>query len=125
MTGEMRHAGGPADGCAACGGGGAADGVVDRQWRHVLGMDAQLVEPSVVRALYGQPRLRELFPVVSHGVVYLSRRAEHPWTDDVPVLHRRAGGGFVVIRHSDGVTLGESDSLQEAVGLVVGNLPTG
>ncbi|WP_406399846.1 DUF6193 family natural product biosynthesis protein [Streptomyces sp. NBC_00879] len=65
------------------------------------------------------------FPIISHGSLHLSRCTQFPWTRDVPALYRRQGGGFTVIRLSDGVTLGETETVEEAVKLIVANLPEG
>jgi hypothetical protein len=57
--------------------------VVSAQWQQVLAYDSYTVDPAVPRAAFAHPRLRELFPMVSHGILYLSRCTQYPWTHDV------------------------------------------
>ena len=99
--------------------------IVALEWQHVLAEDAEFINPEVTRGAYARPELRALFPLISHGSVHLSRCTQFPWTRDVPALYRRQGGGFTVIRLSDGVTLGEPETVEEAVKLIVANLPEG
>ncbi|WP_406303169.1 DUF6193 family natural product biosynthesis protein [Streptomyces sp. NBC_00885] len=102
----------------------AAD-IVSAKWQTVLAYADHKINPATTRAAYAQPRLRELFPVVSHGVLYLNRCTGFPAPADVPVVYRLSGGGFQVVRESDGVNLGEPTTLEEAFALVVANLPEG
>ncbi|MFJ5227903.1 DUF6193 family natural product biosynthesis protein [Streptomyces sp. NPDC088400] len=95
------------------------------EWQHVLDEDEGLVDPKMTRMAYARPELRELFPLVTHGSLHFSRCTQRPWTRDVPALYPRPAGGCTVIRLSDGVTLGETGTLEEAVALVVNNLPSG
>lgn len=99
--------------------------VVSAQWQQVLAYDSYTVDPAMPRAAFAHPRLRELYPVVSHGALYLNRCTGFPTPGDVGALFRRAGGGFIVIRHSDRAVLGEPDTVEEAVELIVRNLPDG
>ncbi|MFD9221876.1 DUF6193 family natural product biosynthesis protein [Streptomyces sp. NPDC060064] len=95
------------------------------EWQHVLAEDKQLVSPEFARIAFARPELRTLFPLITHGSLHFSRCTQRPWTRDVPALYPRAGGGFTVIRLSDGVTLGETETVEEAVELIVANLPEG
>jgi hypothetical protein len=104
---------------------GNAAEIVAAQWRSVLAYDDDLIDSAMPRAAFAHPRLRELYPVVSHGALYLNRCTGFPTPGDVGALFRRAGGGFIVIRHSDGAVLGEPDTVEEAVELIVSNLPDG
>lgn len=104
---------------------GNAAEIVAAQWRSVLAYDDDLIDSAMPRAAFAHPRLRELYPVVSHGALYLNRCTGFPTPGDVGALFRRAGGGFIVIRHSDGAVLGEPDTVEEAVELIVRNLPAG
>ncbi len=99
--------------------------IVAEEWSNILDYDADLINPTMPRAAYANPRLRELFPVVSHGALYFSRCIRRPRKHDVATLFRRGGGGFVVIRQSDGTTLGEPETVEEAIDLIVANLPEG
>ncbi|MFH8471458.1 DUF6193 family natural product biosynthesis protein [Streptomyces sp. NPDC018000] len=99
--------------------------IVAEKWKAILDFEDDLINPAMPRAAYADPRLRELFPLVSHGALYLSRCTRFPWDQDVGTLFPRAGGGFMVIRQSDGTILGEPETVEEAVALIVANLPEG
>lgn len=99
--------------------------IVAAAWKTILDYEGGLIDPAMPRAAHAHPRLRELFPTVSHGALYLSRCIRYPRPHDVGALFRRSGGGFMVIRQSDGTVLGEPDTVEEAVALIVANLPEG
>jgi hypothetical protein len=99
--------------------------IVALEWQSVLAEDAETVDPQVPRSAYAHPELRQLFPLISHGTLYLSRCTRFPYTRDVPTVFRRTVGGYTVIRLSDGATLGETATLDEAIVLVAENLPPG
>ncbi|MCX4819177.1 DUF6193 family natural product biosynthesis protein [Streptomyces sp. NBC_01142] len=101
----------------------AAAEIVAAEWQSILALEDGLIDPAVVRAAYAQPRLRELHPGVSHGVLWLSRCTDFP-RSHVPVVYRLGRGGYQVTAQSVG-TLGEVDTLEEAFALVVANLPEG
>ncbi|MFF3685281.1 DUF6193 family natural product biosynthesis protein [Streptomyces sp. NPDC002187] len=100
----------------------AAD-IVAAEWRYFLEEAQDLINPATVRAAYAQPRLRELFPFVSHGTLYLSRCTGLPGSF-VPVVYSLVGGGFQVHARCVG-SLGEVDTVEEAYALVAANLPEG
>ncbi|WP_283164963.1 DUF6193 family natural product biosynthesis protein [Streptomyces sp. HU2014] len=79
----------------------------------------------MVRAAHAHPRLRVLFPTVSHGSLQLSRCTRSPWTRDVPALFRRSGGGYTIVHFGHGGIIGEPDTIEEAIDLIVANLPPG
>lgn len=58
--------------------------IVAAEWATVLAYGPERVDPIVPRTACGHPALRELFPMVGHGVLYLSRCTQYPWTHDVP-----------------------------------------
>ncbi|MFD9290265.1 DUF6193 family natural product biosynthesis protein [Streptomyces sp. NPDC060030] len=97
--------------------------IVAAAWRGLFSLGDDLIDSAMLHAAYAEPRLRELFPKVSHGALRFSRCTRYPWTKDVGTLLRRAGGGFVVHRQSDGALLGEPETVEEAVALIVANLP--
>ncbi|MFD9221871.1 DUF6193 family natural product biosynthesis protein [Streptomyces sp. NPDC060064] len=97
--------------------------IVAAEWRYHLEEDEGLVDPAMVRAAYAQPRLRELYPMVSHGTLYLSRCTDYPGSF-VPVVYRMVRGGYQVTARSIG-SLGEVNTVEEAFALVVANLPEG
>ncbi|HET6357136.1 DUF6193 family natural product biosynthesis protein [Streptomyces sp.] len=96
---------------------------VATQWRQLMEAGESLVDPAMVRAAYAQPRLRELSPGVSHGVMFFSRGTGPSATRVGGYVYPREGGRFWV-RGPLGVgTLGEVDTLDEAFALVVAGLP--
>ncbi|MFF5491056.1 DUF6193 family natural product biosynthesis protein [Streptomyces virginiae] len=99
--------------------------IVATAWRTVLDHGPDRVDPAVPRAAYVHPTLRELFPAVSHGVLYLSRCTEFPWTLDIGTAFPQAGGGYRVRRQSDDTLLGVTDTVEEAYRLIAAHLPEG
>jgi len=99
--------------------------IVALEWQSVLAEDAGLTDPQVPHSAYAYPELRQLFPGISHGTLFLSRCTRYPLTRDIPTVYSRVGGGYTVIRLSDGVRLRETATLDEAYALVVANLPPG
>ncbi|PHQ48054.1 hypothetical protein BLA24_31890 [Streptomyces cinnamoneus] len=104
--------------------------IVAAAWQRVLAMDENLVDPKKTRLTYSYPELRVLYPLVSHGMLQLSRCTDFPWTADVPVIYRRVEGGYVVRRldrpnGADDAIVGYTDTLEDAVALVAANLPPG
>ncbi|MBT2482743.1 hypothetical protein J7E94_32125 [Streptomyces sp. ISL-94] len=102
----------------------AAD-IVAAQWQAFLAFSDEVIDPEVVRAAYAQPPLRELFPAISHGVLYLSRCTQYPWTHDVGTAFPQASGGYRVRRQSDNTLPGVTETLEEAYRLIAANLPEG
>ncbi|WKX70638.1 DUF6193 family natural product biosynthesis protein [Streptomyces sp. XD-27] len=97
--------------------------IVAAQWQSLLEEGGDLVDPAMVRAAYAQPRLRELYPGVSHGVLFF-RRGTGP--DAAPVggyVYRKVEGGYWVRGPGGKGTLGDVDTLEEAFALVVASLP--
>ncbi|MFE4368656.1 DUF6193 family natural product biosynthesis protein [Streptomyces sp. NPDC056835] len=99
--------------------------IVAAQWECVLSDGAERIDPIVPRTAYGHPSLRELFPMVSHGVLYLSRCTEYPWTRDVGTAYPLVAGGYRVRRESDKTLIGEVDTAEEAYELIAAHLPEG
>ncbi|MGV9311555.1 DUF6193 family natural product biosynthesis protein [Streptomyces sp. NPDC003691] len=101
--------------------------IVAARWAYLLaeGESADLVRLDVVRAAHSHPRLRELFPCVSHGSLYFSAFADPP--------HRRIGGQvycrednrFIVTSFPEQGVLGETETLEEAFAIVAEHLPPG
>ncbi|MBR7829246.1 hypothetical protein KDK95_23260 [Actinospica sp. MGRD01-02] len=81
-------------------------------------------------AAYAEPRLRELFPYTSHWVLCFSRCTGSPHTFDVPCIGYLLPEWRYQVRWPgwediDRLVLGEADTAEEAVALVVANLPEG
>ncbi|MEU1893135.1 DUF6193 family natural product biosynthesis protein [Streptomyces pristinaespiralis] len=98
---------------------------VAAEWRRVLSYGPDRIDPVVPRTAYTHPALRELFPMVSHGVLYLSRCTKYPWTHDVGTAFPQTAGGYRVRRQSDNTFLGAVETVDEAYELIAANLPEG
>ncbi|MFJ7412889.1 DUF6193 family natural product biosynthesis protein [Streptomyces sp. NPDC098077] len=99
--------------------------IVAAEWSAVLSYGPDLIDPAVPRTAYAHPPLRCLHPMVSHGVLYLSRCTQWPRTHDVGTVYPLAKGGYLVRRESDRTLLGEVDSVEAAYELVAARLPDG
>ncbi len=99
--------------------------IVAAEWSDVLSYGWDRIDPAVPRAAYQHPALRELWPMVSHGVLYLSRCTRYPWSRDIGTAFPQGGGGYRIRRESDRTTLGEVDTLEEAYALIAASLPDG
>ncbi|MEU5283036.1 DUF6193 family natural product biosynthesis protein [Streptomyces sp. CA-278952] len=99
--------------------------VVAAEWSDILSYGTDLINPAVPRAAYQHPSLRELWPMVSHGVLYLSRCTQWPWTRDVGTAYPLVEGGYRVRRESGKTMLGEVDTVEEAYELIAARLPDG
>ncbi|OKK16832.1 hypothetical protein AMK16_24375 [Streptomyces sp. CB00455] len=102
-----------------------ASEIVAKEWQTILAYGPERVDPAVPRAAYNHPALRELFPAVSHGVLYLSRCTRYPWTHDVGTAFPQTSGGYRVRRQSDNTLLGVTETLDEAYQLIAATLPEG
>ncbi|MFD7669662.1 DUF6193 family natural product biosynthesis protein [Streptomyces anulatus] len=99
--------------------------IVAAEWSAVLSYGMDRINPAVPRAAYQHPSLRELWPMVSHGVLYLSRCTRWPWTSDVGTAYPQVVGGYRVRRASDKTLLGEVDTVEAAYALIAATLPEG
>ncbi|MFE9635835.1 DUF6193 family natural product biosynthesis protein [Streptomyces sp. NPDC006463] len=99
--------------------------IVAERWQEFMGFGGDVIDPAMVRAAYAQPRLRVLFPGVSHGILHLSRCTGYPASHDVPLVHPLAAGGFQVTGRAGEGVLGEVATLEAAFALVVAHLPEG
>lgn len=97
--------------------------IVAAEWSDLLSYGTDLINPAVPRAAYQHPSLRELWPMVSHGVLYLSRCTEYPWSRDVGTAFPQSAGGYRVRRESDKTLIGVADTVEEAYELIAANLP--
>ncbi|MDV5145801.1 DUF6193 family natural product biosynthesis protein [Streptomyces sp. SBC-4] len=104
----------------------SAEEVVEAQWRTVLSYGPEVIGQEMVRAAYAQPRLRQLFPGVSHGILLLSRCVGYPHTRDVPVVYPLGEGGYEVTNRAGADELyGRCATAEEAFAVVAANLPEG
>ncbi|MFD9034701.1 DUF6193 family natural product biosynthesis protein [Streptomyces sp. NPDC059567] len=98
--------------------------IVAEEWRYLLGGDQDLIDVETVRAAHAQPRLRQLFPLVSHGVMYFSGCTGMPAVHVGGQVYPRGDDGRFWVRGPKGVgTLGRAETLEEAFELVVRFLP--
>lgn len=97
--------------------------IVAREWQRLLGYGGDAVDPAMVRAAYAQPRLRELYPGVSHGIMFFKQGDGLSGDPVGGYVYPQEDGRFWV-RGPLGVgSLGEVDTLEEAFSLVVASLP--
>ncbi|MFY0511265.1 DUF6193 family natural product biosynthesis protein [Streptomyces anulatus] len=99
--------------------------IVAAEWSDVLSYGPDRIDLDVPRTAYTHPSLRQLYPMVSHGVLYLSRCTQWPWTNDVGTAYPLVAGGYRVRRESDKTMLGEVDTVEEAYELIAASLPDG
>ncbi|MFD3814613.1 DUF6193 family natural product biosynthesis protein [Streptomyces rubiginosohelvolus] len=99
--------------------------MVAAEWSAVLSYGTDRINPAVPQAAYQHPSLRVLWPMVSHGVLYLSRCTQWPWSGDVGTAYPLVKGGYRVRRESDKSLLGEVDTIEEAYELIAASLPDG
>ncbi|MER6098888.1 DUF6193 family natural product biosynthesis protein [Streptomyces sp. NPDC001728] len=94
------------------------------EWRLLLDGSHGLIDTDTVRAAHAQPRLRQLFPLISHGVMYFSGCTGMPAAHLGGQVHPRGADGRFRVAGPKGVgTLGRAETLQEAFALVVAHLP--
>ncbi|MGV9687651.1 DUF6193 family natural product biosynthesis protein [Streptomyces sp. NPDC003444] len=79
---------------------------------------------QVAELAHAEPRLRRLLPFSSHWSLHFSTRTGYPYPRDVPFVVPLSDGGFRVHGPSRGTVLGEADTAEQAVALVVSGLPT-
>ncbi|MER5306321.1 DUF6193 family natural product biosynthesis protein [Streptomyces sp. NPDC002773] len=100
--------------------------IVAAQWRTVLSYGPEVIEPEMVRAAFAQPRLRQLFPGVSHGILLLSRCVGYPHSRDVPAVYPLRGGGYEVTNRAGAEEVhGRFATAGEAFAEVAAHLPEG
>ncbi|WP_328866441.1 DUF6193 family natural product biosynthesis protein [Streptomyces sp. NBC_00341] len=102
-----------------------AEDIVAAEWVTVLAYGQDRINPIVPRTAYGHRPLRKLFPMVSHGVLHLSRCIKYPWTHDIGTAFPQAVGGYRVRRESDHTLIGVVETVEEAYELITANLPEG
>ncbi|MCX4422160.1 MULTISPECIES: DUF6193 family natural product biosynthesis protein [Streptomyces] len=117
---------------------GPADGVEARwrqlapawQWRRER---QEFLRPGVgypgivdlIEAAGAERTLRQLYPYNSHFALHLSSCTRYPYVLRVPSVLPRYDGRFRVFVPRVGTLLGETDTAEAAVALVVAHLPAG
>ena len=79
---------------------------------------------DVIEAAHTNPALRQLFPYTSHSSLSFSACTGFPYTPRVPRIDL-GDHGYVVRTHLFGDILGEADTPEQAVAIVVAHLPPG
>ncbi|MFD3534097.1 DUF6193 family natural product biosynthesis protein [Streptomyces sp. NPDC058664] len=98
--------------------------IVAGEWRFLLDGSHDLIDAETVRAAHAQPRLRQLLPLVSHGVMYFSGCTGMPVAHVGGQVCPRGADGRFRVRGPKGVgTIGRAETLEEAFALVVAGLP--
>jgi hypothetical protein len=72
-----------------------------------------------------QPRLRRLYPFTSHFALLFSSSTSYPWTVQAGSIEPLHNGRFKIRRRSPFTVIGEVETAEEAVALVLELLPTG
>lgn len=78
---------------------------------------------ELVDTAYAEPRLRMLFPFTSQWSLHFTTCTGFPYTWVVPFVDPLKDGRFRVCGPSRGKVIGEADSAEEAIALVVAHLP--
>ncbi|MFJ6576209.1 DUF6193 family natural product biosynthesis protein [Streptomyces sp. NPDC091368] len=100
------------------------------QWCHAVHQinAPGLPYPGIVpllEAAAAQPRLRRLYPFTSHFALFFSSSTSYPWTVQAGSIEPLRNGRFKVRRRNPVAVIGEVDTPEEAVSLVLELLPTG
>ncbi|MFE5488270.1 DUF6193 family natural product biosynthesis protein [Streptomyces sp. NPDC056527] len=100
------------------------------QWSHAV---HQLRAPGrpypgivpLLEAAAAQPRLRRLHPFTSHFALLFSSSTSYPWTVQAGSIEPLHNGRFKVRQRNPFAVIGEVNTAEEAVTLVLKLLPTG
>ncbi|MGX1541037.1 DUF6193 family natural product biosynthesis protein [Streptomyces adustus] len=100
------------------------------QWRHAAQRVRSTGCPypgivSLLKAAVAQPRLRRLYPFTSHFTLAFSSSTSYPWTMQAGSIEPLRNGRFMVRRRSPFAVIGEVETPEEAVALVLELLPNG
>ncbi|MFJ9356778.1 DUF6193 family natural product biosynthesis protein [Streptomyces mirabilis] len=80
---------------------------------------------DLIEAAGAEGTLRQLYPYNSHFALHLSSCTRYPYVLRVPSVLPRYDGRFRVFVPRVGTLLGETDTAEAAVALVVAHLPAG
>lgn len=80
---------------------------------------------DIITAAHTVPVLRQLFPYTSHASLCFSTCTGFPYSDDIPRIDPRKGGGYVLRSPYTDDLIGEADDADSAVALLSAHLPTG
>ncbi|WP_336048439.1 DUF6193 family natural product biosynthesis protein [Streptomyces sp. CA2R101] len=79
----------------------------------------------LLEAAAAQPRLRRLYPFTSHFALFFSSSVSYPWTVQAGSIEPLHNGRFKVRRRSPSAVIGDVETAEEAVALLLDLLPTG
>ncbi|MBT2234440.1 DUF6193 family natural product biosynthesis protein [Nonomuraea sp. NEAU-A123] len=77
----------------------------------------------LVEAAYAEPKLRQLYPFTSHWSLHFTTCTGYPFSWDAPFVDPMGDGRYRVCGPSRGIVIGEADTAEEAIAMVVGGLP--
>lgn len=105
---------------------GPADAVAVK-WRLLREeMQGDIPFPAVrdlVEVAHAEPRLRQLYPFTSHWSLHFSACTGFPFTWVVPFVDPLRDGRYRVCGPNRGTVIGEADTAEQAVALVLSRLP--
>ncbi|MFF3950766.1 DUF6193 family natural product biosynthesis protein [Streptomyces sp. NPDC001902] len=98
------------------------------QWRHAVHQIRTPGRPypgivPLLEAAAAQPRLRRLYPFTSHFALLFSSSTSYPWTVQAGSIEPLHTGRFKVRRRSPFAVIGEVETAEEAVALLLELLP--
>ncbi|MEV6570497.1 DUF6193 family natural product biosynthesis protein [Streptomyces sp. NPDC051577] len=79
----------------------------------------------IAEAAYAEPKLRRLYPFTSHRSLHFTTCVGIPYSRDVPHVDPLSDGRYRVHAPSRGAVIGDADTPEAAVALVVSGLPVG
>ncbi|CAM5264735.1 hypothetical protein SALBM311S_00289 [Streptomyces alboniger] len=100
------------------------------QWRHAVHQIRTPRRPypgivPLLEAAAAQPRLRRLYPFTSHFALLFSSSTSYPWTVHAGSIEPLHNGRFKVRRRNPFAVIGEVETAEEAVALLLELLPAG
>ncbi|MFJ3910091.1 MULTISPECIES: DUF6193 family natural product biosynthesis protein [Streptomyces] len=77
---------------------------------------------ALIEAASAEPSLRRLYPFTTRFTLWFSARTSHPFEVAAPAVEPLPGGRFRVLSPTQKLVIGEADTAQAAVALVVAGL---
>ncbi|MEU8844162.1 DUF6193 family natural product biosynthesis protein [Streptomyces roseus] len=77
---------------------------------------------ALIEAASAEPSLRRLYPFTTRFTLWFSARTSHPFEVVAPAVEPLPGGRFQVLSPTQKRVIGEADTAQAAVALVVAGL---
>ncbi|AUY54370.1 hypothetical protein EH183_21530 [Streptomyces sp. CB01881] len=79
---------------------------------------------DLVEAAHAEPKLRQLYPFTSHWSLHFTTCTGYPFTWVVPFVDPLRDGRYRVCGPDRGTVIGEADTAEQAIALVISHLPT-